>query len=187
MLTDKQIQQNKLWYFDILSKLNIDLTTISNYLNAVDFFNKPASAQAFKAYPGGLCETSLTFYSELLQLCNAYFPGRYTEADVIKVMFGRDLYRAEMYETYQKNVKTDTGWEAVSAYRIKEVRPTFGELGFSSYMVAKKFMDFTDEQALAIVYSKSMEYVSDIHDVLRSYPLVTLTRMADMVTNYLAA
>ena len=185
-LTTEQIQANKLKYFDLLSKLNIDLTELSKFLDSIGFYTQPASTQSFRAYPGGLCENALNFVYELGQLCNAYFPGKYTEQDIIKVMFGKDLYRALMYEQYEKNVKNANGqWEAVQAYRTKEVRPTFGDLGFSSYMVAKKFMDFTDEQALAIVHSRSTDFVPDIHDIMKSYPLVTLTRMADLTAGYL--
>jgi hypothetical protein len=55
----------------------------------------------------------------------------------------------------------------------------------SSYMIAKRFFDFTDEQIEAIIYSKPSDFAPDIHDVMRQYPLVTLTRMAEMVTTYL--
>ena len=89
---------------------------------------------------------------------------------------------------YNKNVKNDnTGlWEQVKSYRTKEVRPFYGDLGFSSYMIAKQFVDFTDEQIEAIIHAGGpSNYSVDIYNVLREYPLVALTRMADMVVNYL--
>ncbi len=188
MLTDEQIYQNKMKFLELLTKLNIDLTAISNYLENVDYFNKPASTQYFKAYQGGLCEYALKLYCELMTLANAYFPGRYTEEDIIKVALFKDLYRAELYEQYSKNVKNeDTGkWESVLAYRYKEVRPTFGDLGFSSYMVAKHFVEFTDEQIEAITQADTKEsYAGDIHDIMRSYPLVTMTKMACIAACYI--
>lgn len=188
MLTNEQKQQNKMEYLSLLTKLNIDLTEFSKYLDNVDFFEKPATAQCFKAYAGGLCEYALSTYYELAQLCNAYCPGKYTQEDVIKVALFKDLYRATLYEAYNKNVKDEeTGqWKTVSAYRVKEDRPTFGEIGFSSYMIAKYFVNFTDEQILAICYSRGSEYVADIKDIYKSYRLVTLTKMADSATSYLA-
>lgn len=188
MLTDEQKFENKKHYLELLCKLNIDLTPLTKYLDSINYFEKPASAQYQRSYAGGLCEQALCLCHELGILCNAYFPGRYTEEDVIKVALFKDLYRAEMYESYNKNVKDDvTGqWTTVRAYRTKEERPTFGDLGFSSYMIAKYFVSFTDEQVEAIVHSTGLNnYAIDIHDVLKSYPLVTLTRMADMVVNYI--
>lgn len=187
MLTDSQILQNKEKYLSLLAKLGVDLTQFSKYLEAVDYFNKPASNQNFMAYPGGLCKYALDLYFELGTLCNAYFPGQYTELDVIAVALFKDLYRAEMYEGFMKNVKDDiTGdWKQVPAYRTKEERPTFGDLGFSSYMVAQHFFSFTDEQIEAIVHGRGLDgYSIDIQDILRSYPLVALTRMADLAATY---
>ena len=188
MLNEEQIYQNKMKFLQLLNKLDIDLTKLVKYLDAVDYFNKPASTQYFRAYPGGLCQYALDVCFELGQLCNAYFPGKYTEQDIIKVALFKDIYRAELYESYLKNVKNeDTGkWESVPAYRYRENRPTFGDLGFSSYMIANKFIDLDDEHIEAIVHqSTSQSFGGDIHDILRSYPLATLLKMADLAACYL--
>ena len=187
-LTEAQISANKVKFIELLTKLGIDLTELSVYLNALDYFHKPASTNYFRAYPGGLCQYALDLYYELAQLANAYFPGKYTEEDIIKVALFKDLYRAELYEAYNKNVKNEeTGqWETQLAYRYRETRPTFGDLGFSSYMVAKKFINLTDEQIEAITQASTKDnYAGDIHDILRSYPLATLTKMADLAACYL--
>ena len=186
-LTPEKIYKNKMSYLNLLNKLDIDLVELTRYLENVDYFNKPASTQFFRPYAGGLCQYALDVYFELGQLCNAYFPGKYTEQDIIKVALFKDIYRAELYEQYNKNTKDDSGnWVSVVAYKYKETRPTFGDLGFSSYMIAKHFVDFTDEQIEAITQSSTKDcYAGDIHDILRSYPLATLTKMADLVANYL--
>ena len=188
MLSQDQIALNKFKYFEILNKLNIDLVELSKYLDQIDFFNKPASTQYFKAYAGGLCQYALDLHYELTQLVNAYCPGRYSEEDVIKVALFKDLYKAELYEPYYKNVKNDiTGqWESVLAYKYRETRPVYGDLSFSSFMVARKFVDFTEEQIEAIMHSNSTNSCGgDIHEIMRIYPLVTLTRMADIAAYYL--
>ena len=187
-LTPEKLQANTAKYLELLGKLEVDLTPLAKYLNEIKFFEAPANNQFTGAYPGGLCELAVNIYFELAWLCNSYFPGRYTEQDIIKVALFKDLYRAIMYEGYMKNTKDDkTGtWISVPAFRTKEERPTFGELGFSSYMIAKRFIDFTDEQVEAIVHSKSTDlYTKDIHNVMREYPLVTLTKMADLAATYL--
>lgn len=189
MLDENQIYQNKLSFVNLLSSLEIDLTELYTYLDTTDYFNKPASTQYFKAYPGGLCQYALDLYYELAQLVNAYCPGKYTKADVVKVALFKDLYRTELYECYMKNVKNEiTGnWEVQPAFRYKEQRPTFGDIGFSSYMIAKRFVNFTDEQIEAIIQSAAKsDYAGDIHDIMRRYPLVTLTKMADIAATYLS-
>ena len=190
MLDENQIYQNKLSFMGLLSCLNIDLTELSLYLDKIDYFNKPATTQYFKAYPGGLCQYALDLYYELAQLVNAYCAGKYTKADVVKVALFKDIYRAELYESYMKNVRNDqTGsWEIQPAFRYKEQRPTFGDINFSSYMIARRYIDFTEEQIEAIVQSATKnEYAGDIHDIMRSYPLVALTKMADIAATYLNA
>ena len=188
MLAESQIYDNKYKYMELLTKLNVDLTEFSKFLDSVDYFNKPASTQYFRAYRGGLCQYALDLYYELCQLTNAYFPGKYTEEDVIKVALFKDLYRALLYEEYDKNQLLNGTWQTIKAYKYKEDRPTFGDIGFSSYMVAKHFFDFTDEQIEAITQADAKEqYAGDIHDILRSYPLVTLTKMSDLVAMYLEA
>ena len=189
MLSAEQIYNNKIKFIELLSKLNIDLVNLIKYLDENDYFNKPASAQYVGAYPGGLCEYALKFAHELGILCNAYFPGRYSEEDVIKVALFKDIYKAEMYEHYVKNVKDDeTGqWTTMPAYRTKEGsnRTVFGDLGFSSYMQVKDLIPLTTEQIESIVYSRISDFAPDIHDIFRAYPLVALTRMAEMAAMYI--
>ena len=188
MLTQEQKNHNEIKFMELLSKLNIDLTELNKLLDQTDYFNKPASAQYMGAYPGGLCEHALKVAHELGVLCNAYFPGKYSEEDVIKVALFKDIYKATMYETYMKNVKSDeTGqWISVPAYRTREAsaRTVFGDFALSSYFQIKNFISLTDEQSLAIIHSTG-NFPPDIHDVMRTYPLVTLTRMAEMAATYI--
>lgn len=188
MLTEEQKQQNKLKYLNLLTTLGIDITELSKYLNSVNYFEKPNAIQGEYAYNGGLCEHALKLCHELGVLCEAYYPGVYTEATIIKTALMHGLYKATLYEEYNKNIKNETTgqWESIIAYRNKEDRPTFGDIGFSSYMIAKYFISFTDEEILAICHSSGINtFAPDMPDILKSYPLVTLIKMADMVVNYL--
>ena len=190
MISQEQKNNNEIKFIELLSRLNIDLTEVNKLLDQVRYFDAPASTQYMGAYPGGLCEHALRVVHELGVLCNAHYPGRYSEEDVIKVALFKDLYKATMYEAYMKNVKNEeTGqWEVVPAYKTREgtSRPVYGYLGFSSYMQIKKLVDLTDEQTEAIVYSRISDFAPDIHDVCRVYPLVTLTRMAEMAATYIS-
>lgn len=189
MLTVEQKNNNEIKFMELLSRLGLDLTEVTKLLDKVDYFNKPASAQYAGAYPGGLCEHALRLAHELGVLCNAYCPGRYTEADVIIVALFKDLYKATMYEAYMKNVKDDeTGqWMTVPAYKTREgnSRPVFGDIGFSSFMQIKNIVPLTDEQLLAIIHARPTDFAPDVHDVMRAYPLVSLVRMAEIAANYI--
>ena len=43
----------------------------------------------------------------------------------------------------------------------------------------------TDEQIEAIIHSSPQSFDPDIHEVMRAYPLVTLTRMAEIAATYI--
>lgn len=189
MLSDKQKLENKLKYIELLGSIGVDLTEFAKYLDHIDFFEKPATTSQFRAYRGGLCQCAIDTYFELSQLCNAYMPGRYSNEDIIKVSLLKDIYRAELFEETTINRKSkETGqWVEELCFRTKDVknRPTFGEMNFSSYMIVKHFFPLTDEQVEAIMYSSEFARADDINDVLRSYPLVALTKMANIAVSYL--
>lgn len=190
MLTADKIYQNKIKFTELLMKLGIDLVPLTTYLDSVDYFKKPYSSQYVGAYDGALCEHALNLYFELGQLANAYFPGKYSEIDIIKIALFKNIYRAELYETYMKNVKNETTgqWESVPAYKYRENRPVFGDLNLSSYMIAKNYVDFTDEQMLTILHADTKDsYGGDIYELMRKYPLLTLTKMAELAAQYLEA
>lgn len=189
MITLEQKNANEIRFVELLTRLNIDLTNINKLLDSIHYFDAPATAQYGGAYPGGLCEHALKVAHELGILCTAYFPGVYTEEDVLKVALFKDMYRATMYEAYVKNVKNEqtSQWESVPAYRVRDgaARPVFGDIGFSSYMQIKDLISLTDEQIEAIVHARPNESAPDIHEIFRSFPLVTLTRMAEMAATYI--
>lgn len=189
MISQEQKNNNEIKFMELLTRLNIDLTEINKFLDQIDYFNAPASTQYARAYSGGLCEHALCVAHELGALCNAYFPGKYTEEDVIKVALFKDIYKATAYEAYMKNVKNDeTGqWEAVPAFKTRDYgnRPVFGDISFSSYMQIKNLVPLTDEQIEAIIHSRPTDFAPDVHEVFKVYPLVTLTRMAEMAATYI--
>lgn len=187
MITDEQKYENQMKYLELLGRLNIDLTALTQYLNKIDYFNAPASTQYNRAYSGGLCELALKTCFELGNLCNQFFPGKYSESDIIKVALLGNLYRAEMYESYSKNTKNEsTGqWETELAYRTKEDRMSFGNIGFSSYMRIKNLLPLTDEQIMAICLMTNTENGTiDSRLIKKTFPLVVLAQTAFEAANY---
>lgn len=188
MITDEIKAKNKEMYLNLLKRINLDTPEFLSYLESINYFEAPATAQYAGAYAGGLCEYALKLAHELGVLCTAYFPGKYTAEDVLKVALLKDIYRSCMYIPYKKNVKNEeTGqWETALAYKTTDDRPVFGDLGFSSFMILRNYVNFTDEQLEAIIHSTGLNsYSVDIHEILKKYKLVALTRMADsVVTNF---
>lgn len=193
MLTQEQITANKIRFIELLTKLDIDLTKLTKYLDLerVNFFVKPYTAYTENAYAGSLCEHALAVYDALMKLCELYYPGRYSETDIIKVALFKDLYKAELLEAYNKNIKDEKSgqWTTMTAYRTKDddKRPIFGDASFSSYMIARKFLELdSDEIVEAICFSGiGNAYTPDIHNIRNYYKLVTLTTMAELAVNYL--
>lgn len=189
MLTQEQISINKQKFVELLTTLNIDVSNIVQYLdsNRVLYFTKPYNNYPEYSYEGSLCEHSLKLFAELKKLCELYFPGRYTDSDIILVALFKDIYRAELYEAYNKNVKNEVTnqWETQTAYRNKEVRPIFGDIGFSSYMITSKFITLSNDEIVeAICYAGNNSNI-EIHNIRKDYPLVVLTTMAELAVNYL--
>lgn len=188
MLNAEQIQANKMKYLELMSTLGIDMTPVCKYLDEVDYFTKPVSSTNFRSYEGGLCRYALDLYKMLQQLADAFFAGMYSKETLIKVSLFRDIYRAEMYEAYNKNVKDDTtgNWSSAKAYKVSENRRVFGDINFSSYMVAKNFVELSDEEIEAIVMSRASETAPDAREVQRAYKLVTLVMLADKaISNFI--
>lgn len=191
MLTTEQILKNKVEYLTILTGMGVDISPLAAFLDQIQFFEAPASIQDYKAYPGGLCEHALNVYNELRQIAPVFCPDTFSEVDIIKVALLKDVYKAGLYELYYRNVKdASTGkWEQEIAYRNADKRPAYGDLGFSSYMLMKHFVEFTDEQIEAICHHtlgvETNFKCKDLYKILRQYPLVVLTHMAEVAAMYL--
>ena len=187
-LTEEQRLENKMRYFELLSKLNIDLTNLTKYLDMerVDYFNKPFNCYENGAYAGGLCSHALKLYDTLMDLSNKYTPGKYTEEDIIKVALFKDLYKAELYESYLKNQKNEFGqWEQVQAYKNKDVRPVFGDIAFGSYMIAKKFINLDNDEIVEAICQSNFINNVDGHLIRSQYKLVTLVIIAELIIAHL--
>jgi hypothetical protein len=191
MLTSAQIAANKENYLRLVSEVICQEDDFYKYLEATDYFNKPASTKHLRAYPGGLCEHALTVYHDLVQLAHLFYNDAIDEASLIRVALLKDIYKAQLFEAYFKNAKNDeTGqWEKVVDYRYAEAREVFGDLPFSSYMVAKRFTIFSDEEIEAIcqyqLIAENGLKNPDVYNIMRKYPLVLLLHMADLSAGYL--
>ena len=176
------LEKNELEYTNLIKTLGDVAEKFLIYLNRdrVKFFEKPYNNYSGSDYAGSLCEYSLILYHEVVKLAEIYCPNKYSRQDIIKATLLSNFYRAELYEPYLKNVKNEiTGqWEQVQCYRVKETHPTFGAIGMSSYMIAKKFFDLSDEVAMAIIYGSENNFM-DSFLVRKNFGLLNLVSMAN--------
>jgi hypothetical protein len=192
MITVEQIMENKAEFIELLKLIpDCPVTELVEYLEEIDYFNMPASTKHLKAYRGGLCEHALAVYRDLTSLSKLFYGDIYTPGTLAKVALLKDIYKGVLYEPFIRNVKNEeTGtWEKVIDFRYDETREVFGDLAFSSYMIAKRFVNFSDEEIEAIcmyqLASDNGVRNPDTYQVMRSWPLVTLLHMAEISAGYL--
>lgn len=159
------------------------------HLDKVGFFEAPASIKYHSAYPGGLVEHSIKVYNELVNLVNMRQLD-YDNETLIKVALCHDICKADLYEYYLKNEKVDGQWVQRNAYRMREAtdRYTVGDGGFTSYMVASRYISFTDEEIVAICnfnHIVNIKSYPECSSLLSKYPLTILLHEADIVATYI--
>lgn len=108
------------------------------WLGTTDFFEAPASTRFHGAYPGGLVEHSLNVYYALLGQSTI---REYGGESVAVVALLHDVCKTGYYRR-----------ERDGKYSVKDRLP-MGHVEKSVYLVMK-FMDLTDEEALAIRWQR---------------------------------
>ena len=206
MLTNDQIEANKIRFLKLVSDINIpnaDTQGLVDYLLQGDFFEAPASTQYHCSYPGGLCYHSLNVYDTLVELSDKYTPGRYSKDSIAIVSLFHDISKTNFYEKYVMNKKiySETGtkhdnqgkfdWFAQEAYKVKDASDRFigGEHGFNSVMLLNRFVPLTYEETLAILHHHAglgeSKQLYDLSAVMNKYPLVVLLHMADFLSTFI--
>lgn len=189
-LSIEQRMKNKQRFIKIMSTLNIDLTPIMHYLESdrVDFFNKPYDTFKYN-YAGSLCERALNIYDCLMRYYESYCASitNVSMFELVVIALLKDIYRAEYYEAYFKNIKNEkTGqWEVITDFRVKDVRPVFGDFGFSSYMIIKKFIpNLSDEAIETIIFAGNSSTNPDMYKIKQYYKLVTVFNIIEQTVDY---
>lgn len=115
------------------------------WLDSTDFYSAPSSTRYHGAEPGGLAAHSIAVYNRLKQKQT----DETDETIAIASLF-HDLCKCNFYKQTFRNVKNEvTGkWEKVPAYDIDDQFP-LGH-GEKSMFIIMKFMNITDDEAMAI-------------------------------------
>lgn len=159
--------------------------------NETDFFTAPASSKTHGAYEGGLLVHSMSVCS-ILKNFSKNIPDVREDSIIITALL-HDICKVNFYTKGVRNVKIpgERRWEEVEVYNIEDTFP-FGH-GEKSVYLAMKYIQLTDEEALAIRWHMSgyddaaRSYASGMSQsaAYRKYPLAAALAIADMYDTYI--
>ena len=110
MLTDAQIEQNRIEFLKLVAEIDIpgaDTQGLVEYLDSSDFFTAPASTQYHCGYKGGLCEHSMNVYHNLVKIIDSKVGliPKYDKNSLLVVALFHDISKTNFYEMYVMNKK----------------------------------------------------------------------------------
>jgi hypothetical protein len=119
------------------------------WLEETDFFTAPASTRFHGNYEGGLCEHSVNVWEELVRLLKAYPEVKVTAESAAIVSLLHDLCKIDCYKQELRNQKVGGVWVQRPVYVFQEDF-CYGGHGSKSVYLAQKFMNLTEQEAVAI-------------------------------------
>lgn len=207
MLTEKEIENNKNEFIELISKVErdgFDKEGLINKLNNSDFFIAPASSKYHCAYSGGLCEHSLNVYYNLIKIINSkdnLDKACYSEDSVIVSALLHDISKMNFYEQYFSNKKVycDDGdkvdnlgkfkWVSVPSWKQRDEKFVYGSHEMASEFIARQFIPLTLDESVAILHhmgGRNWDSAQDnISCIFGQYQLAFCLHMADMMATYL--
>jgi hypothetical protein len=156
-----------------------------------DFFTAPASTKYHDSNEHGLVIHSLAVFDVARELNNSFSLGINEESIAICALF-HDICKTNFYVQEIRNKKIDGKWQEVVVWGVKDQLP-MGHGEKSVYLI-NKFMQLTDEEALAIRWHLggfdtavhfSYPYGTPSKQAFRENKLVALIAMADLGAAYL--
>lgn len=158
------------------------------WLERTDFFDAPASTRFHGDYEGGLCEHSIHVWEELIRLLKAYPEVRVTAESAAIVSLLHDLCKIGCYKIELRNKKENGVWRSVPTYVFQEDF-CYGGHGSKSVYLAQKYIELTDQEAVAInCHMASWDRSPSDYSVggaFEKYPLAWLLHVADESATYI--
>lgn len=192
------IKENKEKFIDILratNRENIDF--VIEDLEALGFFEAPASVKNHFNFPGGLVLHSLKVYEMAMALRDTIVRLRPdTEAklspDSIAIAaLLHDVCKADIYRTVQRARKNEVGqYEKFEEYQVSYENFPVGHGEKSVIMLLRSGLDLDDEEIFAIRWhmgpwdlpTQSIEMDRSYREAQKKSPLVSLIHTADTLS-----
>lgn len=170
-------------------------TDLLVWLESSDFFSAPASTRFHGCYEGGLCEHSVNVWEELVRLLKAYPEIRVTSETAAIISLLHDLCKIGCYKPEIKSRKTGRTkrdgkpeWEDYIGYTFSEDF-CYGGHGSKSVYLAQKYLNLTDQEAVAINchmgFSDRSPGDFSLGSAYEKYPLAWLLHVADESATYM--
>lgn len=160
-------------------------------LNETDFFYSPCSTRFHLCEEGGLVEHSLHVDDIFDTLCSTFMPDFPAESRRICALF-HDICKYHCYTPAKKSRKTGRllpngkpEWEDYTGYDFVEEFP-YGH-GEKSVYLLQKYIDLTDEEAMAIRWHMGFSDSSfkggsqSITNAIKLYRVIALLHSADII------
>lgn len=159
-----------------------------DWLNDTDFFTAPASTRFHGDHTGGLCEHSVHVWEELVRLLRVYPEIKVSAETAAIVSLLHDLCKIGCYKTELRNKKINGIWHTVEGYTFDEDF-CFGGHGSKSVYLAQKFINLTNEEAVAINCHMGFADRSpgdySLGNAFEQFPLAWLLHVADESATYI--
>ena len=152
------------------------IENLMNYLeNETDFYSAPCSTKYHLACYSGLLQHSINVYYNLKQLCDLYNQA-YSDETIAIVSLFHDLCKTNYYVGYP------------GQYKVNDTLP-IGH-GEKSIFLLQKFINLTDEEAIAIrwhmsAYDSAVKGGDLAYNNAQKYSLVTLLQVADQLSTFI--
>ncbi|MDO5395978.1 MAG: HD domain-containing protein [Bacteroidales bacterium] len=163
-------------------------------LEALGFFEAPASVRNHFNFPGGLVQHSLNVYDAAMTLRQSMCQMRpdmekyLSDESIAIAALLHDVCKADIYKRIRRKRKNEIGiWEEVEEYGVEYDRFPMGHGEKSVIMLLRSGLDLDDAEALAIRWHMGpWELAAQSIDQERNYraaqqfsPLVPLIHTAD--------
>ena len=152
------------------------------WLESTDFFTAPASTRFHGDHAGGLCEHSVHVWQELVRLLKAYPEVKVSGETAAIVSLLHDLCKIGCYKTELRNQKVNGVWVQRPVYVFDEDF-CYGGHGSKSVYLAQKYLNLTNEEAVAINchmgFSDRGPGDYSLGNAYEAYPLAFLLHVAD--------
>ena len=196
MLTEKQIEDNKVEFLNLIQQItreNSNIEGLIKKLNSSDFFTAPASTTYHSAYPGGLCDHSLNVYRNL-KLLNEIKNLNLSNDSIIITALLHDISKMNFYEIAERNVKDENGqWTKVPFIKTRDAKDRFiyAGHGANSEYIAGRFIPLTLAESVAIINHMGGKDIyngatsdANISEIFNRYPLALYLHLADMMSTF---
>ncbi|MCH5220617.1 MAG: HD domain-containing protein [Muribaculaceae bacterium] len=194
-MENPNVTENRQRFIDILTSTGREnMDYVIEDLDALGFFEAPASVKNHNNYPGGLVQHSLNVYDMAMSLRQAAISLRpdmeqlLPEGSVAIAALLHDVCKADIYRKVQKARKNEVGqYEKFDEYSVSYENFPVGHGEKSVIMLLRSGLDLEDEEIFAIRWHmgawslnpNSVEDERSYRDAHKRTPLVSLIQSAD--------